>query len=195
MAGAPEPALDSGARLFVHRREGDWPDCYKVNRYAKGYPDAGDSAFDVLHAFARWPTWMWANWEVVAFVEWLRTTRGARGRLRPGRLQLVGVRKKASSTYLDDEDPAAAERQTIVVFEPYGEDAQAYARDTMLVPEICAGEVVELLAAVRSKAPSYDHDPEASLNTEQNAWVMANAERYRRHGVAAPSRGMCVTGT
>src|SRR5205085_10775610 len=24
--------------------EGDWPDCYRVNRYVKGYPDSGDSA-------------------------------------------------------------------------------------------------------------------------------------------------------
>ena len=38
--------------------EGDWPDCYRVNRYVKGYPDAGQSARDVLHEFKRWPTWM-----------------------------------------------------------------------------------------------------------------------------------------
>src|SRR5688572_7646540 len=52
--------------------EGDWPDCYQVNRYVKGYADAGDSARDVLHSFDRWPTWMWANHEVVEFAEWLR---------------------------------------------------------------------------------------------------------------------------
>src|SRR5438477_149494 len=52
--------------------EGDWPDCYQVNRYVKGFPDAGDSAHDVLHAFERWPTWMWANEEVVELAEWLR---------------------------------------------------------------------------------------------------------------------------
>src|SRR5262249_17483091 len=40
--------------------EGDWPDCYRLNRYVKGYPDSGDSARDVLHGFERWPTWMWA---------------------------------------------------------------------------------------------------------------------------------------
>src|SRR5687768_5956148 len=44
--------------------EGDWPDCYKINRYVKGYADAGDHIRDVLQAFDRWPTWMWANWEV-----------------------------------------------------------------------------------------------------------------------------------
>jgi len=52
--------------------EGDWPDCYRVNRYVKGGPDAGASAYEVLHAFDRWPTWMWANEEVVALAEWLR---------------------------------------------------------------------------------------------------------------------------
>ena len=49
--------------------EGDWPDCYRVNRYVKEYPGAGESARDVLHAFKRWPTWMWANWEIVAFYD------------------------------------------------------------------------------------------------------------------------------
>ena len=49
--------------------EGDWPDCYRVNRYAKLYPDSGESARDVLHGFDRWPTWMWANREVAEFAE------------------------------------------------------------------------------------------------------------------------------
>src|SRR5438128_2895232 len=52
--------------------EGDWPDCYRVNRYIKGMPDSGDSAYEVLHAFDRWPTWMWANREMVDLIEWLR---------------------------------------------------------------------------------------------------------------------------
>src|SRR5205085_661688 len=52
--------------------EGDWPDCYHVNRYVKGYEEAGGSAREVLHAFARWPTWMWANEEVVDLADWLR---------------------------------------------------------------------------------------------------------------------------
>src|SRR5215208_7645141 len=35
--------------------EGDWPDCYKINRYVKGYPDAGDNIRQVLEHFDRWP--------------------------------------------------------------------------------------------------------------------------------------------
>ena len=51
--------------------EGDWPDCYKVNSYIKGFPDSGKNSYDILHSFNRWPTWMWANWEVAALGEWL----------------------------------------------------------------------------------------------------------------------------
>src|SRR5439155_26744549 len=51
--------------------EGDWPDCYRVNRYVRTLPDSGSSAEEVLHAFERWPTWMWANREVVSLSEWL----------------------------------------------------------------------------------------------------------------------------
>src|SRR5436190_2735027 len=49
-------------RLIVERGfsfiavEGDWPDCYRVNRYVKGYDGAEEGAREVLHAFARWPT-------------------------------------------------------------------------------------------------------------------------------------------
>src|SRR3712207_8750373 len=56
--------------------EGDWPDCYRVNRYVRGFADSGDSAAAVLHAFERWPTWMWANREVADFVGWLRRHNG-----------------------------------------------------------------------------------------------------------------------
>ncbi len=52
--------------------EGDWPDCYKVNRYIKGYESSGESAQVILKEFKRWPTWRWANWEIVALSEWLK---------------------------------------------------------------------------------------------------------------------------
>jgi len=51
--------------------EGDWPDCYRLNRYVKNYPDSGQSAREVLHQMSRGPTWMWANWEITALAEWL----------------------------------------------------------------------------------------------------------------------------
>src|SRR5215217_7729250 len=63
--------------------EGDWPDCFAVNRWVKGRADQERSAADVLGTFARWPTWMWANEEVADFATWLReqnlATAGAVG--------------------------------------------------------------------------------------------------------------------
>src|SRR3954462_12695356 len=52
--------------------EGDWPDCYLINWYIKGYKDAGTDITSILKKFDRWPTWMWANWEIAALAEWLR---------------------------------------------------------------------------------------------------------------------------
>jgi erythromycin esterase-like protein len=52
--------------------EGDWPDCYRINRYIKGYHDGGNDIQTILKGFDRWPTWMWANWEIAALAEWLK---------------------------------------------------------------------------------------------------------------------------
>ena len=35
--------------------EGDWPDCYQVNRYVQGYKDAGHNARGILDTFKRCP--------------------------------------------------------------------------------------------------------------------------------------------
>lgn len=52
--------------------EGDWASLWQVNRYVKNKPGAQRSAREALLELQRWPTWMWANEEIVALVEWLR---------------------------------------------------------------------------------------------------------------------------
>src|SRR5215208_6705734 len=71
--------------------EGDWPDCYRVNRYVKGYESSGDSAQAVLHAFERWPTWMWANKEIVGLAEWLRRYNDQRRLAEERRIGFYGL--------------------------------------------------------------------------------------------------------
>src|SRR3954468_18200602 len=56
--------------------EGDWPDAYRVNRYVQGDRGFGDAA-EALSGFARFPTWMWRNTAVVAFIDWLREHNAA----------------------------------------------------------------------------------------------------------------------
>ena len=50
--------------------EGDWPDALRVDRYVRQGGD-DESASDALRSFERFPTWMWRNTDVAAFVDWL----------------------------------------------------------------------------------------------------------------------------
>ena len=168
--------------------EGDWPDCYRVNRYSKRMPDSGANARDVLHAFERWPTWMWANSEVVDLIEWLRDFNRSRGEEQ--RVGFYGLdvyslwdSMRAVNEYLERIDPtlAAAARRAYNCFEPYAEDVQDYARATALVPTSCEDEAVGVLRALRANAASYREDGrEGFFNAEQNALVAKNAELYYR---------------
>jgi erythromycin esterase-like protein len=168
--------------------EGDWPDCYRVNRYAKGYGDSGHSAEEVLHAFERWPTWMWANREVVALTEWLHEhnhSLPAEQQVGFYGLDVYSLWESMSAVveYLERIDPEAARtaRRAYSCFDPYYEDVQEYARATALVPTSCEDEAVSMLGALRSKARTYREDGrDAYFDAEQNALVARDAERYYR---------------
>jgi len=168
--------------------EGDWPDCYRVNRYVKGYEHSGNSARDVLHAFERWPTWMWANKEVIDLAEWLRDFNRRLGVERQVGFYGLDVYSlwdsmRAVTEYLERIDPklAAEARRAYNCFEPYAEDAQDYARATALVPTSCEDETVTVLRALKLNEQQFKEDGhEAYFNAEQNALVARNAELYYR---------------
>jgi len=167
--------------------EGDWPDCYKVNRYIKGYPQSGADAHSLLHTFSRWPTWMWANWEVVALTEWLRKeNEGLPPSERVGfyGLDVYSLHESMGvlGEYIEKNRPDALEamHRAMRCFEPYREDPQAYAWSTALVPTSCENEVLSLLMKLREQSYPYTSDPEAGFNAEQNSWVTVGAERYYR---------------
>jgi erythromycin esterase-like protein len=168
--------------------EGDWPDCYHLNRYVKDMPGAGASAREVAHAFDRWPTWMWANEEVVDLIEWLRAhndTLPPEARVGFYGLDVYSLWESMESVvhYLERVDPGAAAlaRRAYGCFDPYHQDVQAYARATALVPTSCEKEAVRALVELRGRAAAYREDGrEAYFNAEQNALVARNAERYYR---------------
>jgi erythromycin esterase len=170
--------------------EGDWPDCYRINRYVKGYSDTGETALEVLKRFKRWPTWMWANWEIAALMEWLREYNRSQPIAKKVGFYGLDVYSLWESmefmmNYLRKEDPKSAQLaiEAIRCFEPY-EEGQDYAKAMLNLSADCTEEVVRLLQAVRKRSPNYDHDREASLNAEMNAQVIANAEEYYRSMVS-----------
>jgi erythromycin esterase-like protein len=164
--------------------EGDWPDCYRVNRYIKEYKDAGDDIHRVLETFDRWPTWMWANWEIAALAEWLKEKNK---KLPAGKktgfygLDVYSLwdSMKSMIDYLEKEDPVSAEatKKAIHCFEPFEEDEYEYARFT-LSGHSCRDAVLDLLKKIRNRSAHMDGDREAGFNIEQNAWIAVNAEKY-----------------
>ena len=181
-------------RLIVEKQfsfigvEGDWPDCYRVNRFVKGYQNSGASAAEVLHAFDRWPTWMWANREIVALAEWVHEhNRALPDEQKTGFYGLdvysLWASMAAVVDYLEGVDPEFARmaRNAYDCFEPFNEDVQEYARATALVPMSCQDETVRVLRELRSRAPEFSEDGrEAYFNAEQNAIVTRGAELYYR---------------
>lgn len=171
--------------------ESDWPDCYNVNRFVKGMPGSGESAYDVLYSFNRWPTWMWANREVVDLVEWLREhNKKLSEEQKVGFYDLdvysLWESMEAVIRYLKKIDPEAVKiaMQAYRCFEPYGKSVEDYARATAFVPESCEDEVIDMLVDLRNKASQYKSDRivnrEEYFNAEQNAFVAKNAELYYR---------------
>ncbi|MDP9496361.1 MAG: erythromycin esterase family protein [Actinomycetota bacterium] len=169
--------------------EGDWPDCYEVNRCVRLRPSAPASPREVLDAFDRWPTWMWANEEVVAFAEWLRahnTERSEDDRVGFYGLDVYSLwdSLRELQAYLAEHEPEHVEQVAAALrcFEPYDEDAQRYAYATRFTPTSCEASVVDLLRRLCSeRAARVDgDDPEARFSAEQNAAVAAGAEKYYR---------------
>lgn len=166
--------------------EGDWPDCYAVDRFVKRL--GGDSAQKMLHAFSRWPTWMWANREVVDLVNWMSIHNERAPSAKQVGFYGLDVYSlwdsmHAVTDYLQNIDPelAKAAQRAYSCFEPYDEDVHEYARATALVPTSCEDDAVRMLSALRSKASELKEDgADAYFNAEQNALITRNAELYYR---------------
>jgi erythromycin esterase-like protein len=129
---------------------------------------------------------MWANWEVAALAEWLRDynqSLPAEEKIGFYGLDVYSLWDSMHTivSYLEKEDPVAAHsaKEAISCFEPFGEDEQLYARFS-LGEHDCSDVVVALLKEIRMKAQFLDGDREAGFNTEQNALIAVNAERYYR---------------
>lgn len=168
--------------------EGDWPDCYRLNRFIKGYDINNKSAFHVLHAFDRWPTWMWANWEVMALADWLQQHNKQlpkNSKVGFYGLDVYSLWESLDSImqYLKKVDPAALKlaEEAYRCFEPYRKDeGRSYAQSTLFVPAACQQEVLQLLKEIHHKLPQYNTDYENVFNAEQNALIAVNAEKYYR---------------
>lgn len=167
--------------------EADWPDAARIDTYVLGDPPRSKVAFT---PFSRFPTWMWRNQDVSAFVWWLRARNLSEGD-RADRVEFHGLDLYSMFTsiasvlaYLDEVDPAAARvaRDRYGALSPWQKDPAAYGR-AVLVGRYQSSEtaVVAMLRDLLERRLDYARqDGERFFDAAQNARVVANAERYYR---------------
>ena len=171
--------------------EADWPDAYRVNRYVRGLSDDADGR-EALGGFARFPTWMWRNTDVLAFVEWLRA-RNDSVRDPARKVGFYGVDLyslyasiDAVVRFLDRVDPAAARRARnhYACFDHFDRDSERYAYATAFgASKSCEDEVLAELLELQRRAPasvSSGEDGDERFQAVQNARLVKNAEEYYR---------------
>ncbi|PDT74995.1 protein-L-isoaspartate(D-aspartate) O-methyltransferase [Bradyrhizobium sp. C9] len=165
--------------------EADWPDAARVDHYVRHfqYPPSEWTAF------ARFPTWMWRNTEMRDFISWLRKHNGTaerKQRVAFHGLDLYSLYDSIRSVlnYLDDVDPESAKvaRERYGCLTPWQHDPSTYGHAALTGSyPTCEAHVVRTLTDLLTKRRTYaEHDGERFLDAEQNARLIANAERYYR---------------
>ncbi|RYG43905.1 erythromycin esterase family protein [bacterium] len=163
--------------------EGDWPDCYAIDRFIKGH-DGNDPKAPLLR-FDRWPTWMWANWEVAALAE--RLHRFNAEAERP--VGFYGLDVYSLWESLDEvRNHLRANHPELVpageslydCFHPYNREGSEYAWGLRFGLKGCADEIVDVLSALLRKRGERFENEEDHFYAEQNARVVRDAERYYR---------------
>ena len=172
--------------------EADFPDAYRVNRYARG-AGRDKTAVEALSDFNRFPLWMWRNVDVLDFVEWLRAhndDRNPHSKIGFYGLDLYSLHSSMEAVlgYLNKIDPEAAKRARYrySCFDHYGEDAQHYGYAANFnLENSCEREAVNQLIELRRRAADYmNRDGFVARDeyffAEQNARLVKNAEEYYR---------------
>jgi erythromycin esterase-like protein len=172
--------------------EGDWPDVYRVHRFVTSLAEEigqAEQPLDALSGFRRFPTWMWRNMDVLAFIEWLHkhnmshsSSVGFFG------LDLYSLYTSSQEVlrYLDKNDRAAAARARFrySCFDQFGEDSQAYGYSAGFgMTESCEQAVIDQLLEMRRRMESSAHAEETYpelFSARENAEVVRNAEHYYR---------------
>lgn len=168
--------------------EGDWPACYTLNRYIKGYPGAADDAASAMNDFNRWPTWMWANKEIQELAEWLREFNRDKPDSEKVGFYGIDVYSLWESMdeilkYLATQDKAdlQAALKAFECFEPFSRDEQSYGISASLYGEGCEDHVIALLGRLQDKwKEAHPKDQERALSAELNAMAVKGAEAYYR---------------
>jgi protein-L-isoaspartate(D-aspartate) O-methyltransferase len=166
--------------------EADWPDAAVYDAYVRGLPRPKVPKA----AFTRFPNWMWRNGQVAEFLNRLKAINES---IRdPDRkagfygldVYSLGASIEAVLAYLDKVDPGTATiaRERYGCLAPWRADPVRYGRMALSRGyAVCEKPVTEALLDLLHKRLDYlVKDGEAFFAAEQNARIVAAAERYYR---------------
>lgn len=174
--------------------EGDWPDCYRANRYVRGTGGL-HNANSALAEFLRFPTWMWRNEVVIEFLDWMREYNEKKLDYQQKAgfygLDLYSLHASIDAVikYLELVDPGAAghARYHYGCFDHYDSgDPQSYGyAATLGLTPSCEREVIQQLLELQQRRFDYLQRNglvagEEFFCAEQNAKVARDAEAYYR---------------
>jgi len=166
--------------------EADWPDAGTYDAYVRGLPRPS-----LPHApFSRFPNWMWRNDEVGNFLKRLKAINesiadpGMKAGFYGLDIYSLGASVEAVLAYLDKVDAEAARtaRARYGCLAPWRSEPARYGH--MAVSRgyaLCEKPVTDALLDLMHKRLDYlIKDGEAFFDAEQNARIVAGAERYYR---------------
>ncbi|MEZ0390575.1 MAG: erythromycin esterase family protein [Pseudobdellovibrionaceae bacterium] len=159
--------------------EGDWPDCWKLNRYIQS--GDGGSARKVMESFHRWPTWMWANEETEKLIQWMRLNQ--KGNFYGLDVYSLFESIDAVKKFARDLSPELQEDllRAYSCFDPFERNEKAYAKALVQWPHGCQDEVLaSLRKLLRLRLEQTDVDAPDLFNAQRNAQIITNAEKYYR---------------
>ena len=165
--------------------EADWPDAAHIDRYVRHLAPAREARA----AFQRFPTWMWRNEEVLAFIDWLRLHNQRlpaerRAAFRGLDVYSLGASIEAVLRYLDEVDPnaAAGARRRYGCLTPWQDEPAEYGRAVLYgQKDPCEEKTIEQLNQLLAHRLDYlRQDGEAFFDAAQNARIVRAAERYYR---------------
>jgi protein-L-isoaspartate(D-aspartate) O-methyltransferase len=167
--------------------EADWPDAYRIHDFVthRMRPEPHQ-----WQSFARFPTWMWRNLEVLDFIHWLRDFN-LRERPAERRAGFYGLDLYSLFTsidcvleYLDRVDPAAAKvaRVRYGCLSPWETDPASYGQAALAGRyRSCEVEVVQMLKDItRRQIEAAARNGEDLFDAQLNARLIADAEEYYR---------------
>lgn len=165
--------------------EADYPDAAAVDRYVRHRPAIGTAD----PPFQRFPTWMWRNVEVEAFLTWLRSQNESlppEGRAGFFGLDLYNMSGSIAAVldYLDKIDPAAATiaRERYGCLTPWQKEPSTYGRAVLTGSyRACEEAVIKQCRELLGNRLDYARqDGDEFLDAAQNTRLIASAEQYYR---------------